>query len=92
VDSRQSPVLRPPHLVVQLESPAAPGVVRRQSQPPEDDAIDLLQHQHLGQHELRFRGEPRGCLVADREDRGAGNRFLVVLDFLLDEHRVFVTE
>src|SRR3954468_22573399 len=80
------------HFAVQLEPLAPPRGVRRKAQASEDDPVDFLEHQHLGEHELRFRSETRSGLIADREDGEPRDGLLVVLDFLLDVELVLVSK
>src|SRR5207248_10315015 len=72
----------------------APAGERRQPQPPGDDAVDVLEQQHLGEEVL-----PRGArlelayrLVADLQQLLAGERVLVLLDALQQELLVLLLE
>src|SRR6266550_84600 len=72
----------------------APARERRQAQPPRDDAVDVLEQQHLGEEVL-----PRGALlelahrlVADLQQRFAGEPVLVLLDALQQELLVLLLE
>src|SRR5438874_5889576 len=72
----------------------APAGERRQPQPPGDEAVDVLEQQHLGEEVL-----PRGVLlelahrlVADLQQLLAGERVLVLLDPLQQELLVLLLE
>jgi hypothetical protein len=79
-------------LVDQLDSAAPPCFVARKAQSLEDESVDLIPYEQLGEHELRSGRQRPDGVVADSEKNPAGYRFLVVLDFLLDEQLVLVLE
>ena len=85
-------MFRASQFVDELHATPAPRVVGRQAQPLEDDTVDFVAEQQLGQCELRCGGQRRHRIVADAEQNATRHRLLVVLDFLLDEQLVLVLE
>ena len=83
-------MLRSAVLFQNLEAFASPGFVGGNAEPLSNDTIDISPQDELVHCELFLRAQDRRCLVADLEDGGAGNRFLVVFYLVFDVQLVFV--
>ena len=81
-----------PQLLEDLEPPPTPRLVGRQAQATEDDSINLLAQQQLGQGELLMGRQRRHGFVTNAEKHAPRKRLHIVLDLLLDEQLVFVSD
>jgi hypothetical protein len=88
----KAPMFRSAKLREQLGLPTPPRRIAWQAKTSEDDAVDFLAKQQLGQRKLRLSAECRYGVVTDAQQHGSGNRFLVILDLLLHVELVFVLE
>jgi len=88
----QAPMLRTADLIEQLDPTLPPGHVRRQLKSLEDDFVDLIHQQQLGQGELLLRRERADRVVSDGEQDAPRHRLLVVLDLALEVELVLVLE
>ena len=82
----ESPVGRSPLSRAEPNELLAPAPVWPKRQPLHDEAVDRFQHQHLGQHELPFRGRLQlgSGFIAQAQQFITPDRILVALDPLKD--------
>jgi hypothetical protein len=85
-------MLGSPDLSHQLEATASPSLIARKPKPTKNDAINLLCEHELGKDELRLAAQCGDSFVADAQQGAARDRLFVILDFVFDEHLVFVSE
>ena len=71
-----------------------PAAESRQSEPLLYDAVDVIQHEHLGQHQLAFRAhfEFSNGFVSEAQQLGPRQLLLVLLDPLQDELLIFLPQ